>query len=65
MKREPIEDRWASIMWENNPELLEYTSFLEQKLKIAEEALKEVHSNSCGYPDDNEAIIEEALSKLK
>lgn len=38
---------------------------LERKLKIAEEALIEVLSNSCGYPDDNEDIIEQALSAIK
>lgn len=71
MKREPIEDRWKSTLWENNPELLEYTSSLERKLKIAEEVIKNAeviakcYSEMCKALSDIIVDKESALSQIE
>jgi len=69
VKREPIEDRWKSPLWENNPELLEYTSSLERKLKIAEDILYAIKRTERYFLKDGyyELInsTNEALSAIK
>jgi len=64
VKRDPIEDRWKSTLWENNPELLEYTSSLERKLKIAEDKFVAIKDN-IGSPSVIIYLANEALSAIR
>jgi len=63
VKRDPIEDRWKSTLWENNPELLEYTSSLERKLKIAVDFCNWILTKNRFYSDQCKKA-REALSAI-
>lgn len=61
-----IEDRWKSNLWENNPELLEYTADLEHKIEVAVEALEYVlEENKNSYEFYETEYLKEKLAILK